>query len=101
MSITLYIKSKKAGNNQILPLVKSAIEAEIARLELAVELANKRLIPYEKKYDVASDHFIAHLTAEDLDGRDDEYVIWAGEYKLKQRLECMLQQLREIKYGDT
>ncbi len=100
MSVTLYIKSKKAVNN-ILPLVKSAIEAEITRLELALEMAIKRLKPFEKKYGVTSEHFISNLTAEDLDGRDDEYVNWAGEYKLKQRLESKLQQLREIKYGNT
>jgi len=70
-----------------LHLVKSAIETEIARLELALEMANKRLMPFDKKYNVTSDHFISHLTAEDLDGGDDEYVSWAGEYQLKQRLE--------------
>lgn len=85
----------------VLPLVKSAIDAEIARLELASEMATKRLLPFEKKYNVASEHFIANLAAEDLDGGDDEYVSWAGEYKLKKRLEKKLEQLREIEYGHS
>ena len=100
MSTTLYIKSKKAKNS-VLPLVKSAIEDEITRLDLALEMANNRLIPFEKKYYVTSEYFISHMTAEDIDGGDDEYMSWAGEYKLKQRLEKKLQQLREIKYGSS
>lgn len=97
MGVTLYIKSKKADKN-VLPLVKSAIEAEITRLELALDIANKRLIPFEKKYNIVSDDFISRMSAEDLEGGDDEYITWAGEYKLKQRLEDKLKQLREIEY---
>ncbi len=97
MSATISIKSSHATDD-ILNLVKSAIEAEITRLELGLEMAEKRLSPFEKKYNVASEYFISHLKAEDLDGGDADYVSWAGEYKLKQRLEKKLQQLRELQY---
>lgn len=100
MSTTLYIKSKKSRKN-LLSLVKAAIEGEIARIELAIEMANKRLQPFEQKYNVASDYFISSMAAEDLEGKDEEYVSWAGEYRLKQRLESKLKQLREIEYDDT
>ena len=76
-------------------------EGEIARLELAVKLARERLVPFEQKYGVTSEHFISEWAAEDLEGGDDEYVRWAGEYKLMQRLQEKLQRLREISYGDS
>jgi len=100
MSEVIWVESKYEGS-EVLSLVKSAVDAEITRLELALEMANKRLRLFEKKYKVASDHFILHLAAEDLEGGDDEYVMWSGEYQLKQRLEKKLAQLREIEYGHS
>ncbi len=100
MSSTISIKSSQKDND-VLHLVKSAIEAEIVKYELSLEMANKRLIPFEKKYNVTSEYFINHLTAEDLDAGDDEYVQWAGEYKLKQRLEIKLRQLKDIEYDNN
>jgi hypothetical protein len=100
MSAVIYIKSKQETTD-VLPLVKSAIDAEIARLELASEMAAKRLLPFEKKYNVTSEYFIANLAAEDLEDGDDEYISWAGEYELKKRLDKKLEQLREIEYGHS
>jgi hypothetical protein len=45
---------------------------------------------------VTSEHLIAEMAAEDLAGGDDEYVRWAGEYKLTQRLREKLQKLQKI-----
>jgi len=59
------------------------------------------MVPFEQKYGVTSEHFISEWAAEDLEGGDDEYVRWAGEYKLMQRLQEKLQTLREISYGDS
>jgi len=84
--------------NKVLPLVKSAIDAEITQLELALEMAFKRISPFEEKYKTGPEYFITNMTAEDLDGNDDEYINWAGEYKLKLKLEDKLRQLREIEY---
>jgi hypothetical protein len=82
MSVTLSIKSNQAEDD-LLQLVKSAIYSEIVRLELALEVAQKRLEPFEKKYKIKSEQFISELSAEDLEGGDEEYVSWAGEFKLK------------------
>jgi len=97
MSTTLYIKSDQQANG-ILQLIKATIDAEITKLELAVEMAENRLKPFEEKYQVTSDYFMTYWAAEDLEGGDDEYVCWGGEYQLKQRLLQKLQQLREINY---
>ena len=100
MSTTLSIKPDQPPQ-QILALVKATLDTEMVKLELALEMAEQRLRPFEEKYQATSDDFITHLVAEDLEGGDDEYVCWAGEYRLKQKLRQKLQQLREIHYDDS
>ncbi len=100
METKLYIESPQNGK-ELLPLVRAAIEAEINKLELAMELANKRLAPFEERYNVTSAYFIENWAAENLNGGDDEYVSWVGEYQLQQRLQKRLLQLKEIQYVDT
>lgn len=81
-------------------LVRQAVERERARLELALELAQKRLKPFEQKYGVTSQHFMQEMAAEDLDGGDQEYVHWAGEFRLMEKLADKLAQLKEIRFLD-
>ena len=95
--ITVHIEAAQQAK-QAIQLVQSAVAAEVARLELAVQMAQQRLAPFERKYDVTSEQFCTEMAAEDLDGGDDEYVRWAGEYKLLQRLQDKLTQLKEIAY---
>ena len=100
MMSTLYVDpAQRTG--EVLYAIRAAVKSEIARLELALKVARNRLIPFEQKYGVTSEYFISKMAAEDLDGRDDEYVHWAGEYKLMQRLREKLRQLQEINYGDS
>jgi hypothetical protein len=93
MMSTIYIESPAQDWVAVLSLVQSAINSEIARFELALKRAKQRLTPFEQKYGVTSEYFIAEMTAENLEGGDEEYVSWAGEYKLMQRLQEKLQQL--------
>ncbi|GAK60829.1 hypothetical protein U27_00727 [Candidatus Vecturithrix granuli] len=95
MSTTLYVKADQ-HQTAILQLVKSTIDVEITKLELAIEMADKRLEPFENRYHVTSEDFLRRFTAEDLDGGDDEYVCWVGEYRLKQRILEKLHYLRGI-----
>jgi len=96
---TIYMDTRKYGAAQ--QLVKSAIDSEVARLELALESARKRLLLFENNYGVSSEHFIETMTAEDIEGRDDEYIQWAGEYQLWQRLLQKLDYLRGMEYRDS
>jgi hypothetical protein len=96
---TIYIDAQQSRETR--HLVQSAIEGEIGRLELALTSARRRLLPFETKYNVSSEQFISTMSAEDLEGQDDEYVQWAGEYRLWQRLQEKLKQLREIEYRDS
>ncbi len=84
---------------EVLSLVRTAVEAETRRLELALEAARRRLARFEEKYGVPSDRFIAEMAAEDLAGGDDEYVQWAGEYRLMERLQEKVIRLQGIRYG--
>ena len=83
---TLYVQPGDRAQ-QVPPLVRTAVNSEIVRLELALKLAHQRLLPFERKYGISSEHFMADMAAEDLQGSDEEYVQWAGEYRLMQRLE--------------
>jgi transcriptional regulator NrdR family protein len=94
---TIYVEANQESK-EILGLVRAAVDNEITKLELALKLALKRLVPFEQKYGVTSDYFIAEMVAEDLEGQDEEYVRWAGEYKLTERLQKKLKLLREISY---
>ena len=93
----VYITSTK-NETDLLHLIQSAIESEMRRLEIGIQLARERLEQFEKRYGVSSDYFIEHMAAEDLEGGDDEYVQWAGEYYLWQRLRSKLEQLRSLQY---
>ena len=78
--------------------VVEALETETLRLKYSVELAKRRLSKFEKKYKVTSKEFIKDWSAEDLDGKDLEYVEWAGEYNLSTRLNERLGALKSIKH---
>lgn len=93
--VEVHVESARASDEAI-HLVQSAIKNEIARLKLSLEMAKKRLAPFEQKYGVTSEHFMVEMSAEDLEGGDDEYVLWAGEYKLMQRLQDKLNRLQEV-----
>ena len=53
---TLYIEPIHESG-EILQLVRSAIESEVAKLELALRMAVKRLAPFEEKYGVTVGEF--------------------------------------------
>jgi len=75
-----------------------ALETESFRLKYSVQLAKKRLSKFEKKYKISSEKFINEWSAEDLDGKDFEYVEWAGEYKLAKCLNERLTALKSIQH---
>ncbi len=95
---TIYVTSSQNTEADLLHLVQSAVESEIRRLEIGLQIARQRLERFEQKYGVTSEYFIENMSAEDLEGGDDEYVEWAGEYELYKRLEEKLNRLRSLQY---
>lgn len=82
---------EKAAN-----ILKDVLEVETSRLKYSLNLAKKRLKRFETKYNVSSKKFINEWSAEDLRGKDLEYVEWAGEYQLFSRLNERLVVLKSI-----
>jgi hypothetical protein len=80
--LQLQIKSDSSDIESVKSLVKTAIESEIRSLLRSLEKTNKILLKFEDKYQISSDFFITHWTAENLKGGDDEYVSWAGEIQI-------------------
>ncbi len=79
-------------------IIFEALEIESLRLKYGMKLAKKRLLKFERKYDVSSKKFINEWCAEDLKGKDLEYVEWAGEYHLAMRLIERLDALKSIEH---
>ncbi|MBF0200664.1 MAG: hypothetical protein HQK66_05020 [Desulfamplus sp.] len=77
-----------------------AIQAEENRIGYALQLGKKRLDFFEKKYGIPSETFLRDWTAEKLEGKDVEYVEWAGEAKLYSRMRERLAILKGIEYVD-
>jgi hypothetical protein len=100
MAALLQVRSTTTDTSRsVLHLVHTAVDAEIQRLTVGISLAEQRLSVFEGKYHVSSEVFIETFTSEDLEGGDDEYVEWAGEYKLRVRLQEHLRQLQEVEYA--
>lgn len=74
------------------------LEAEISRIKYSLSLIEKRLQEFEKKYNTSSENFIENWTAEDLDDKDMEYIVWAGEYKHFTGLKKRLNTIKNIKH---
>ncbi len=63
-------------------------------LKLALESAQERLKPFEKRYGISSEEFIRTMAAEELVNGDDEYIQWAGEYQLMLQLQMKFDKLQ-------
>ncbi|OPL15851.1 MAG: hypothetical protein AVO38_09170 [delta proteobacterium ML8_D] len=92
------IKLKTDQSDQAIVILREAMKTEELRIKYAMDVAKKKLAEFEKKYGVSSETFINEWAAEDLDGRDLEYVEWAGEIKLSSRLNERFDILRGIEY---
>ena len=96
--LQLQIKSDSSDAEIVQSLVRAAIESEIKNLRRSQEKTNKSLKEFETKYQISSDIFLVHWTAEDLERGDEEYVSWVGEIRIKEGLTNALQKLEAIEY---
>ncbi|TWJ16698.1 hypothetical protein [Geobacter argillaceus] len=95
--IRLQIQSDTQEN--ALDLIRSAISAEAARLELGLKTTERHIRAFEERYHTTSAAFLGNMAAEDLEGGDAEYVAWAGELNLRQRISVQLETLKAIQYA--
>jgi hypothetical protein len=87
------------GDAETLRFVAQAVQHEIERLEMVLAAANRWLEQLESTYNVSSDVFYESMAAEDLpgDNKDEQYILWAGEIELRDRLRVRLEHLQRIK----
>ena len=90
------IKLKTNNLEKAKSILGEVIETETLRLNYSLQLSKKRLAKFEEKYNVTSEVFIKKWAAEDLDGKDIEYVEWAGEFKLASLINERLSTLKSI-----
>lgn len=89
---------KSTEPEKALVMLKDAISKKIAILDITREKFRKRLDKFEQKYNITSEQFINEWAAEDLEGKDMEYVEWAGEYHLYLHVEEDLNILKSLEY---
>ena len=82
-----------------LDIVRSAIDAEASRLEFGLKNTELHIRIFEERYKVTSDVFLRDFAAEDLVDGDREYVCWAGEIKLRERISAQLETIKGIQYA--
>ena len=82
-----------------LDIIRSAIDAETSRLEFGLKNTERHIRVFEERYRVTSYDFLRDLAAEDLVDGDHEYVCWAGELKLRERIAAQLETIKGIQYA--
>jgi hypothetical protein len=95
--ITIQLRTDTEDN--ALDLVRSAIAAEVNRLELGFRTTERHIHVFEDRYHVTSDDFLKDFFAEDLADGDREYIVWAGELNLRDRIASQLKTLKSIQYA--
>lgn len=92
------LKIQSEANDSAVEIIKSAIAAEIKRHEIGLQKTEKQIRQFEQTYNIPSEKFLAEFAAEDMKKKDAEYVEWAGELRIRDRIAADLKRLREIEY---
>lgn len=95
--IHLHIQSD--AQDSALDIIRSAIASETSRLEFGLKATERHIRVFEERYSVTSDSFLRDFAAEDLADGDREYVCWAGELKLRERIAAQLETIKSIQYA--
>ncbi len=95
----IHLQIQADAEDNALDLVRSAIAAEVSRLELGIRTTERHIHAFEERYHVTSDVFLRDFFAEDLADGDREYIVWAGELNLQDRIATQLKTLKEIRYA--
>ena len=77
-------------------LVENALHKEERMLEMGIKHKAELLKRYEEKYNIPSKVFFEKMENGEM-GDDFDFIGWAGEYEILQRLKLKLKNLMEIK----
>lgn len=93
------VQIQSDAQESALDIIRSAITAETSRLELGLKTTERHIRAFEERYSVTSETFLRDYASEDLADGDREYVCWAGELKLRERIAAQLKTLEGIQYA--
>lgn len=93
----LQIKSDTDSNT--MDIIKAAIQSELRRLEIGLEKTEKKIAMFESEYKISSESFLKKFTAENMKDGDSEYISWAGELKIREKILTDINRLKEIQYA--
>lgn len=82
--------------DRAIAILQKTIRTEIIRMEQSKKQIEKKLQIFEQKYKVSSHEFVTSWTAENLEGKDMEYVEWFGEYRCLENINQDLQILLSL-----
>ncbi len=89
---TIQIKSEL--DNETMDIIKTAIDSELKRLELGLQKTERHIAKFEDEYKISSETFLTKFTAEDMKNGDTEYISWAGELKIRERILADINRLK-------
>ena len=92
----LQIKSDADSNT--MDIIKTAIQSELKRLEIGLEKTERQIAMFENEYKISSETFLKQFSSEDMKGGDPEYISWAGELKIRDKIRTDINRLKEIQY---
>ncbi len=72
-------------------IVAAALAQYRQRLIHSMQRTNEYLRAFEEWYNISTQRFLAEYAAEDLEGGDREYVEWAGEAAILEKLTAELE----------
>ncbi len=95
MSVAILIELE---NPEMADTVQAILRSYQSRLRASIERTRRRLAHFENRYTVSTEHFLSEMTAEDLEGGDLEYVEWAGEARMLEKLQAELEELSNARF---
>jgi hypothetical protein len=88
---TVMIASLPLPHSHSAGIVAAALAQYRQRLLHSVQRTNEYLRAFEERYSVSTQTFLTEYAAEDLEGGDREYVEWAGEAAVLEKLTVELE----------
>ncbi len=92
------VQIKSDSGNDTIDIIKTAIDAELKRLELGLQRTERQIAKFEDEYNIPSETFLSQFAAEDMKNGDPEYIAWAGELKIREKILADINRLKEIQY---
>ena len=95
----IQLNIRSVSQESALDIIHSAIASETSRLEFGLKATERHIQIFEERYSVNSTTFLRDFAAEDLADGDCEYIRWAGELKLRERISAQLEIIKSIQYA--